>query len=159
MIFNRLQFFTAFATAPNRTGYTLFAASRLFFQYLPAPCTVERLEAARWRINNDELWDAKKKNLPLVLRHPQTNMPCVRWHQPWDTTKTKFSKNPKVTIENDSQDIVPLVDEMLCDHRVCLRFTWEQGDILISDDNFAMLRTRTALMGDCDRELWRINFD
>ena len=118
---------------------------------------MERLEAAKWRMDNDGFWDAKLEDLPLIVRHPQTNAPCVRWHEPWPASKTKFS-TCEVTIENDSQDIVQLVDQLLYDRRVCLRFTWEQGDILLSD-NTAMLHTRSAFTGDCDRELWRIHFD
>lgn len=151
------QYFTSVATAPKGTGYTLFAASRLFFKYLPAPYTVERLEAAKWRMDNDGFWNAKIQQLPLVVRHPKTNAPCMRWHEPWPSSKTKFS-TCEVTIENDSQDIVQLVDQLLYDRRVCLRFSWEQGDILLSD-NTAMLHTRSAFTGDCDRELWRIHFD
>ncbi|KAI4123483.1 MAG: hypothetical protein LQ338_004259 [Usnochroma carphineum] len=153
----KFQYFTSIATAPKGTGYTLFAASRLFFKYLPAPYSVERLEAVRWRMDNDGFWDAKIADLPLVVRHPQTNAPCVRWHEPWPASKTKFS-TCKITIGNDSQDLVQLVDQLLYDRRVCLRFSWEQGDILLSD-NTAMLHTRSAFTGDCDRELWRIHFD
>ena len=157
LTFPRFQFFTSVTTAPKGTGYTLFAASRLFWQYLPAPYTLERLEAVKWRMDNNGFWDAKIKDLPLVVRHPKTKAPCVRWHQPWDASKTKFS-TCEVTIENDSQDIVGLVDRMLYDRRVCLWFSWEQGDILLSD-NTAMLHTRSSFDGSCERELWRIHFD
>ncbi|MCJ1467851.1 hypothetical protein MMC07_006476 [Pseudocyphellaria aurata] len=153
----KFQYFTSIATAPKGSGYTLFAASRLFFQHLPAPYTVERLEAVKWAMDNNGFWDAKIKDLNLVVRHPRYNTPCMRWHQPWDASRTKFS-TCDVTIQNDSQDIVEVVDQLLYDRRVCLRFTWEQGDILVSD-NFAMLHTRTAFTGECDRELWRIHFD
>ncbi len=51
-----------------------------------------------------------------------------------------------------------LVDQMLYDRRVCLYFSWQTGDVLVSD-NFAMLHTRTAFEGESDRELWRIHFD
>lgn len=97
------------------------------------------------------------KDLPLVLRHPKTDLPCVRWHQPWPASKTKFS-TCAVSIENDRQEIIELVDRMLYDRRVCLRFTWEKGDLLLAD-NHAMMHTRTAFTGDCERELWRIHID
>ncbi|KAF2201234.1 Clavaminate synthase-like protein [Delitschia confertaspora ATCC 74209] len=153
----KFQYFTCIATAPKGSGYTLFAASRLFWKYLPAPYTVERLEKVRWRMDNDGFWDAKIKDLPLVVRHPVHNTPCMRWHEPWPASKTKFS-TCKITIENDSQEICDVVDSLLYDYRVCLRFSWEQGDILVSD-NVAMLHTRSAFTGDCDREMWRIHFD
>ncbi|KAF4208138.1 hypothetical protein CNMCM8927_001157 [Aspergillus lentulus] len=151
------QFFTCPATAPKGSGYTLFASSRLFFRYLPLPWTAERLQKVTWAMDNDGFWDAKLKNLPLVVPHPVTGLPCMRWHQPWDSTKTKFS-TCAVTIENDEQGLVSVVDDLTYDYRVCLRFSWEQGDLLVSD-NTAMLHTRTGYKTDCDRELWRIHFD
>ena len=151
------QFFTCPATAPKGSGYTLFASSRLFFRYLPLPWTVERLENITWAMDNDGFWDAKLKNLPLVVKHPVSGLPCVRWHQPWDSSKTKFS-TCDVTIENDHPSLVGVVNRVTYDHRVCLRFEWEKGDLLISD-NTAMLHTRTGYKTDCDRELWRIHFD
>lgn len=151
------QFFTCPATAPKGSGYTLFASSRLFFRYLPLPWTAERLEKVTWAMDNDGFWDAKLKNLPLIVKHPVSGLPCVRWHQPWDSTKTKFS-TCDVTVENEDPSLVGVVDRVTYDHRVCLRFEWERGDMLISD-NTAMLHTRTGYKSNCPRELWRIHFD
>lgn len=151
------QFFTCPATAPKGSGYTLFASSRLFFRYLPLPWTAERLSSITWAMDNDGFWDAKLTNLPLIVKHPVSGLPCLRWHQPWDSTKTKFS-TCDVTIENDHPSLVGVIDRVTYDHRVCLRFEWEKGDLLISD-NTAMLHTRTGYTTDCDRELWRIHFD
>lgn len=64
----------------------------------------------------------------------------------------------EVTIENDSQDIIGVVNRMVYDRRVCLWFSWEQGDVLLSD-NTAMLHTRSSFDGSCERELWRIHVD
>ena len=64
----------------------------------------------------------------------------------------------EVTIENDSQDIIGVVNRMVYDRRVCLWFSWEQGDVLLSD-NTAMLHTRGSFDGSCERELWRIHVD
>ncbi|CAG8107369.1 unnamed protein product [Penicillium olsonii] len=151
------QFFTCPATAPKGNGYTLFASSRLFFRYLPYPWSVDRLESVTWAMDNDGFWDAKLKNLPLVVRHPVSGLPCLRWHQPWDATKTKFS-TCDVTIENEDNGLVELIDRMTYDYRICLRFGWERGDLLVSD-NTAMLHTRTGYVSDCERELWRIHCD
>ncbi|KAJ5664905.1 Pyoverdine biosynthesis [Penicillium maclennaniae] len=151
------QFFTCPATATKGSGYTLFASSRLFFRYLPLPWTAARLKNITWAMDNDGFWNAKLKNLPLIVKHPVSGLPCVRWHQPWDSSKTKFS-TCDVTIENDHPSLVGVVDRITYDHRVCLRFEWEKGDLLISD-NTAMLHTRTGYKTDCDRELWRIHFD
>ncbi|KAH8807447.1 putative pyoverdine/dityrosine biosynthesis protein [Xylogone sp. PMI_703] len=151
------QFFTALATAPEGTGYTLFASSRLFFQYLRSPYNAERFEKIRWGMDNDGFWNAKLKDLPLIVRHPVTNAPCLRWHEPWDETKTKFS-TCKVTLANDDEEIIDVVTKLLYDYRVCLRFTWNVGDWLVSD-NTSMLHTRTGYTSGCERELWRIHFD
>ncbi|KAJ5980923.1 hypothetical protein N7481_008221 [Penicillium waksmanii] len=151
------QFFTCPATAPKGSGYTLFASSRLFFRYLPLPWTSERLQNITWAMDNDGFWDAKLTHLPLTVTHPISGLPCLRWHQPWDSTKTKFS-TCDVTIENDHPSLVNIIDRVLYDPRVCLYFEWEKGDLLISD-NTAMLHTRTGYKTDCDRELWRIHFD
>ncbi|KAJ5146472.1 Pyoverdine biosynthesis [Penicillium bovifimosum] len=151
------QFFTCPATAPKGNGYTLFASSRLFFRYLPLPWTVERLDKITWAMDNDGFWDAKLKNLPLTVKHPVSGLSCLRWHQPWDSSKTKFS-TCDVSIENDESALVEVIDRVVYDYRVCLRFGWEKGDMLISD-NTAMLHTRTGYISNCDRELWRIHCD
>ncbi|KAL9595341.1 MAG: hypothetical protein Q9219_006495 [cf. Caloplaca sp. 3 TL-2023] len=146
----KFQYYTSVAAATKGTVYSLFAASRLFFKYLPAPYSLERLEAARWRLE-DGFGDAKISNHPMVVPHPETRAPCLRWHESWPASKTNFS-TCEMSIENDTQDLVQLVDQLLYDRRVCLRFTWEQGDILLSD-NTAMLHARSAFTGDSDREL------
>jgi alpha-ketoglutarate-dependent taurine dioxygenase len=153
----RYQYFTCLSTAPKGDGYTLFANSRLFFQNLPAPFTLERLRKATWSMVNDGFWSAKQTELPLVVRHKETGAACLRWHQPW--TETKFSKY-FIEIENDeaAEELVNVINKLVYDYRVCLRFGWEQGDLLIND-NVAMLHTRTAFSGACEREMWRIHFD
>jgi alpha-ketoglutarate-dependent taurine dioxygenase len=106
-------------------------------------------------MENDGFWSNKQTGLPLVKRHPVTDQPCIRWHQSW--SETKFSKY-KVTIENDDQEIYDVMSKLMYDHRVCLRFSWNEGDLLVND-NISMLHTRTAYASKCDREMWRIHFD
>jgi alpha-ketoglutarate-dependent taurine dioxygenase len=149
------QYFTCISTAPQGTGYTLFANSRLFFRYISPPWTLERMEPITWQMENDGFWSNKQTGLPLVKRHPVTEQPCLRWHQSW--SETKFSKY-KVTIENDDQELEDVISQLVYDHRVCLRFSWNEGDLLVND-NISMLHTRTAYASKCDREMWRIHFD
>jgi alpha-ketoglutarate-dependent taurine dioxygenase len=149
------QYFTCISTAPKGTGYTLFCNSRLFFRHISPPWTVERMEPITWQMENDGFWSNVQRGLPLVKRHPNTKLPCIRWHQPW--SETKFSKY-KVTIENDEQELVDVVNKLVYDYRVCLRFTWNEGDLLVND-NVSMLHTRTSYASKCDREMWRIHFD
>lgn len=153
----RFQLFSAIATAPKGSGYTLFAESRLFFQYLPSPYTLSRLQAAKWRLFSSGYWLTKMQNMSLVAAHPVTGVPCLRWAESWPESKTKYS-TIEVKIENDDQEIADMIDWLLYDRRVCLRFGWERGDILLAD-NTSMMHTRTAFTDDCERELWRIHLD
>ncbi|KAI0546584.1 Pyoverdine/dityrosine biosynthesis protein-domain-containing protein [Xylaria curta] len=151
------QYFTCLATAPKGDGYTLFCNSRLFFRFLPAPWTLERLEPVTWEMTNDGFWSNVHKNLPLVVHHPATDAPCLRWHSPWNGEKTKYSTY-KIVIENEEQSLVQLIENLTYDFRICLRFSWEKGDLLVND-NVSMLHTRTSYTSNCDREMWRIHFD
>ena len=153
----RFQLFSAIATAPKGSGYTLFAESRLFFQYLPASHSLSRLQAVKWHLLSSGYWRTKMQNMSLVVAHPVTGAPCLRWHESWPESKTKYSTT-EVEIENDDQDIADMINRLLYDRRVCLRFDWERGDILLAD-NTSMIHTRTAFTDDCDRELWRIHLD
>ncbi|KAF9886450.1 hypothetical protein FE257_011482 [Aspergillus nanangensis] len=152
------QLFTCQAAAPRGDGHTLFASSRLFFRHLPFPWTVERLLRVTWSLDtNDGYWSASPGNLPLVVRHPVTGLACLRWHEPWDARKTKFSTF-KIVIDNEEPGLMDVVGALTYDYRVCVRFAWESGDVLVSD-NISMLHTRTAYRRNCDRELWRIHCD
>lgn len=151
------QFFTCHTAAPKDVGVTLFASSRLFFRYLPLPWTSDRLYRATYSMDGDGYWTASPSNLPLVVTRPGTGLPCLRWHQPWDSSQTKFS-TCKVTINNDDSALVAQIDSLIYDYRVCLRFSWETGDVVVND-NISMLHTRTAYDSNCDRELWRIHCD
>ncbi|KAJ8133279.1 hypothetical protein O1611_g341 [Lasiodiplodia mahajangana] len=151
------QYFTCLATAPKGDGYTLFCSSRLVFRYLPVSWPVERLEPVTWEMTNDGFWSNVHKGLPLVVRHSVTGAPCLRWHSPWDSDKTKYSSY-KIVVENEEQSLVQLIERSTYDFRACLRFSWQVGDLLVSD-NVAMLHTRTSYTSECDREMWRIHLD
>lgn len=142
------QYFTCISTVPKVAGCTLFSNSRLFFRYLPPPWSVERLERVTWQMD-------KGTGLPLVNQHPVTNAPCLRWHQPWLTTKVSTFK---LTIENDEQELVDVVKKLVHDYRVCYRFIWDEGDVLIND-NVLTLAMHTSDEAKCDREIWRIHVD
>lgn len=151
------QYFTCLATAPKGYGHTLFCSSSLFFRYLPAPWTLARLEPVTLEMTNDGLGPNAYKGFPLVVRHPVTNVPCVRWYLPWGGDKTKYSTY-KIVMENEEQSLVQLVERLTYDFRTCLRFSLEKGDLLVND-NVSMLQTRTSHTSNCDRDLWRIHVD
>ncbi|KAL8640383.1 MAG: hypothetical protein Q9226_008755 [Calogaya cf. arnoldii] len=153
----RFQYFTAITPSPPGDGMTLFASSRLFFQHLPAPYTLSELEKLKWDCKHSSNWNNHMTDLPLVVRHPTNNQPCIRWHEPWYKWQTQFSTN-EIRISNGEQHYKELIREMLYDRRVCLYFNFEQGDILVAD-NVSMMHTRTAFTPGTGRELWRIHFN
>lgn len=96
-------------------------------------------------------------NLDLVVPHPATKTPCLRYHEPWLQDKTKFDPSI-VHIENGSDELPPVLDGLLYDRRVCYYHSWKEGDLLVSD-NISMLHTRSAFVPGAPRELWRIHVD
>ncbi|GKU06417.1 pyoverdine dityrosine biosynthesis [Fusarium langsethiae] len=150
-----LQYFVCQATTGNNQGFTLFASSRLFCHYLPDKYPIEELRKVRWTCHSGGYFDHHVPSLPLVVSHPVDARPCIRWHEPWPKTETKYG-DASITIDNGDQSLVGLVDSLLYDERVCLRFAWEEGDVLVND-NMEMLHTRTAFERGAERELWRIH--
>lgn len=142
------QFFTAIETAPEGTGYTLFAPSRLTFQHLPSPYSVTSLEEMRWDMETKGYYELKLEDLPLVVRHSITNEPCIRWHETWDESKTKFS-TAKVTFRDGNQEINEVIQKLIYDYRVCLRFSWQKGDWLLSDNVAMMHNIGVSVIGNC----------
>ncbi|KAF9769205.1 hypothetical protein IL306_013394 [Fusarium sp. DS 682] len=150
-----LQLFVCQVTAGRNEGFTLFASSHLFCRYLPDKYHIDSLRNIRWTCNSSGYFDHRVPSLPLVVSHPVDSQPCIRWHETWPQEKTKFGA-ATITIDNGDQSIVALVDTLLHDERVCLRFTWEVGDVVVND-NVKTLHTRTAFQRGADRELWRIH--
>ncbi|KAF5541764.1 Pyoverdine biosynthesis [Fusarium mexicanum] len=150
-----LQYFVCQATTGNNQGFTLLASSRLFCRYLPNKYPINDLRKVRWTCHSGGYFDHSVPSLPLVVSHPIDSRPCIRWHEPWPKTDTKYGK-ASITIDNGDQSIVALVDSLLYDKRVCLCFAWEAGDIMVND-NMEMLHTRTAFQRGASRELWRIH--
>ncbi|KAI0390359.1 Clavaminate synthase-like protein [Xylariaceae sp. FL0594] len=151
----RMQYFVSQSAAQPGDGYTLFASSDLFVRHLPRAYPIEKLERLRWTCDSYGHYHQFLEDIPLVVRHPTRGTPCIRWHQPWPKWRSPFH-HARISIDNGSQKIIPLIDSLLFDRRVCLRFSWEEGDILVSD-NVAMLHTRTSFNTAHPRELWRIH--
>lgn len=149
------QYFVCQAAAPAGDGYTLFASSNRFVNYLPQSYDIKKLSKIRWSSHSHGYFQIDLTNTPLIEPHPSLGTPCVRWLQPWPRWKTAYNSHD-VSIDNGSQNLVSLIDSILFDRRVCLYFTWEKGDIVVSD-NYSTLHTRTAFRGNVDRELWRIH--
>lgn len=153
----RFQYFSAITPSTRGSGYTLFASSPLFFKNLPAPHTTSHLKSLHWGFRHLSAWNAPVQNVPLVTPHPDTNEDCLRYLESWPEWKSNRFYN-RVTIDNGPQSYTNVIEDMLYDHRVTLRFAWSKGDILVSD-NIKMLHTRTAFDPTEDRELWRIHIN
>lgn len=179
----RFQFFTAVTPSPPQTGYTLFASSRLLFEYLPQGVGMEMLEGMTWSVRTTSFEGAVIEGLKLVVEHPETGRPCLRFHERWPQEKTPFeptevavqsanvsksgngNKSENVSksgngtnTKTESQSVCDVIEALLHDRRVCYWHAWEQGDVLVND-NIAMLHTRSEFKAGVDRELWRIHFD
>lgn len=169
------QFFTCKATAPKGSGATLFMNSRLFFRYLPAPYSLKSLQGRKWDIHSSGYWAKTITNIELVVKHPVTQSPCLRWSENWNEEKTSLSnirsrirpldseREKKMEEEYSGEDmdfggLENAIERTLYDRRVTLRFEWKRGDLLVND-NVAMLHTRTGYEGGCAREIWRIHVD
>ncbi|KAF2019990.1 Clavaminate synthase-like protein, partial [Aaosphaeria arxii CBS 175.79] len=153
----RFQFFTAVTSSPKDTGYTLFSASRLVFQYLPKHISVDQLRSLTYSVSTPSFDQAIIRRLPLIQQHPSTDQPCIRYHERWPQEKTKFDPT-HVEIENGDQEICDILESLLHDRRVCNWHMWVKGDLLVSD-NISTMHTRSSFLAQVDRELWRIHFD
>ncbi|KAH9905169.1 putative pyoverdine/dityrosine biosynthesis protein [Xylariomycetidae sp. FL2044] len=157
----RFQFFTAVTASPKDTGFTLFSSSSVVFRHLPKHLPLDYLRRLTWSVSTSSFNSTVLRNIPLVTDHPTTGAPCLRYHEPWPETKTKFEAT-NVKIENASAiegaAVCEALDSLLHDRRVSYWHAWEKGDLLISDNVLAM-HTRSDFTAGCDRELWRIHFD
>lgn len=158
------QFFTSVTTSPPDTGFTLFSTSTFVFRHLPKALPLDRLRGLTWSVSTSSFDATVLRKLPLVMDHPVTGLPCLRYHEPWPRSRTTFAATD-VEIENpgdagawDSEGICSVLTDLLHDRRVVYYHSWEKGDLLVND-NVLSHHTRSDFTAGCDRELWRINFD
>ncbi|KAL1925117.1 uncharacterized protein VTP21DRAFT_4771 [Calcarisporiella thermophila] len=144
-------------------GMTLFSSSKLLLELLPAELSLEKLSKLEWTSYTpaNDAFGGRSIKLPLISPHPVTDVPTLRFHEPWPESKTAACQPTYVTIlgvsKEESDDICEKLTTLLYDRRVCYRHQWEEGDILIND-NMALHHTRTAYQNGY-RELWRIHVD
>ncbi|OAA78496.1 Pyoverdine biosynthesis [Akanthomyces lecanii RCEF 1005] len=157
----KFQFFVGASASPKDTGFTVFSSSTTFFRYLPSWVDIEDLKTKTWSVSTSSFDQTTMTGIPLVTSHPVTGKPCLRYHEPWPETKTKFDAT-NIAIEGlsaaESAKLCEAIDETLHDRRVALYHAWEKGDMVVSD-NILMMHTRSDFQSGCDRELWRIHFD
>ncbi|KAF2087669.1 putative pyoverdine/dityrosine biosynthesis protein [Saccharata proteae CBS 121410] len=155
------QMFTAVTASPKGTGRTLFANSTRLFQHLPGNHTPESLRGLTWRVETESFNASHFGNLPLIVDHPITGQPCIRYHEDWPQERTRFEPT-RVHFEGVSQEeddgLRAAVETALYDSRVCLHIEWEQGDVVVNDNILAM-HTREGYTSGVGRELWRLHVD
>lgn len=158
---SRFQIFVGATSSPRDTGFTLFASSTLFLKYLPDWLRLGALSEMTWTVSTASFNATVLKGLPMIVSHPTTGKPCLRYHEPWPQSKTQFEPT-NVTIDGlkaaDSAAICEAIDSVLHDRRVAYYHVWDKGDIVVSD-NILMMHTRSDFNSGSDRELWRIHFD
>lgn len=134
-------------------------------KHLPHDITLDYLRTLTWGVSTSAFDATKLRGIPLISDHPTTGLPCLRYHEPWPQSKTKF--DPTHIIISDAsgpleeaaqEDLCAVLDSLLHDRRVAYWHAWDKGDVLVSD-NVLMMHTRSDFMAGCDRELWRIHFD
>ncbi|KAH6970329.1 Pyoverdine/dityrosine biosynthesis protein-domain-containing protein [Fusarium avenaceum] len=157
----RFQFFTAVTPSPKDTGFTLFSSSTLVFKYLPSSLPLSFLSEQTWAVTTSSFDATTLSGLPLVVKHPVTGAPCLRYHEHWPESKTKFEAT-NISIDNQPPKVDQLVrhelEMLLHDRRVTYYHAWEKGDLLVND-NILNMHTRSDFSSGCERELWRIHFD
>jgi alpha-ketoglutarate-dependent taurine dioxygenase len=155
----RFQFFTAVTPSPADTGYTLFASSNLLFRYLPPHLPLDALKKLTWSVSTSSFGSVNLGGLQLVVEHPATGKPCLRYHEHWPQWRTHFEPmEVSIAGEYSGGKVGEAIETLMYDRRVTYWHSWVKGDMLVSD-NIAMMHTRSEFTGGCDRELWRIHID
>ncbi|KAI1175517.1 Clavaminate synthase-like protein [Nemania sp. FL0916] len=133
---SQLQYFVSGLSCQTRDSDVLFASSTLLARYLPQAYNIQKLEKIKWTYRNQ---GSTMENIPLITRHPTRNSPCLRWHQNWSKRRTSCGSTD-IGIDNGSQSLIALIDSLLLDRRVCLRFPQQEGDVFVFD-SLAVLHT------------------
>lgn len=160
----QFQLFAAVTPSPPDTGYTIFSTSRLIFRHLgDKGLSVDEMRGMRWSARTSAFDASVIRNLQLIVDHPSSGKPCLRYHEPWPSSRTVFDQT-MIEVEGEgistgsSSEICAKIDSVLHDRRVAYYHSWEEGDLLVSD-NILNMHTRSEFIAGCDRELWRIHFD
>ena len=155
------QWFTVATPSPENCGLTLVASSRLLFSHLPQDFDIPLLEGLTWTVKTAAFTNSTVINLQLVIPHPTLKTPCLRYHEPWPATRTKFHPT-HVSIEGVDEEkaekLTDWINALLYDRRVCYYYEWVEGDLLLND-NISMMHTRTGFTPGARRQLWRIHID
>ena len=95
------------------------------------------------------------REMPLWVPHPENQKLCVRYHEPWPKSRTKFDAT-EVRMNNAPEDLGKKIDAALYDSRVCNYLQFGENEIIVSD-NILMMHTREAYPPGSPRRFWRIH--
>ncbi|KAF2127515.1 hypothetical protein P153DRAFT_424165 [Dothidotthia symphoricarpi CBS 119687] len=108
------------------------------FPHLPRNRPLEHLKQLTWWVSTPSFGNSSIHGLPLVVDHPSTGQPCLRYHERWPQEKTWFDPTD-VVIRNEDNSTCEVLESLLHDRRICY---WH-----------------SSFQAGVDRELWRILFD
>lgn len=97
---------------------------------------------------------------PLVVPHPSTGEPTLRFNEPPDPANEAFLNRPRHRFDGVAPDEVPaLLTELhdaLADPACYYEHVWQRGDIVIAD-NYTLLHGRTAFTPRAPRHVRRVH--
>jgi alpha-ketoglutarate-dependent taurine dioxygenase len=133
----------------------------MMLKYAPTEGFLEYLESLKWSVSTSAFGAPSLTGLPLIVEHPTTKRPCLRYHEPWPQSKTNFD-SISVGIDNvteqESAALCSALNSLLRDRRVTYYHTWQKGDLVVNDNTLTM-HTRSEFKSGSTRELWRIHFN
>ncbi|MFB9903259.1 TauD/TfdA dioxygenase family protein [Allokutzneria oryzae] len=125
------------------------------------PATVERWSqiTVTYRIQNKVHYGGQAVS-PLVVPHPTTAVPTMRFNEPPIADDETFLNRPSHSFDGVADDEVPtLVEELrkaLYDPRHYYAHDWVDGDLVITD-NYTLLHGREAFTHRAPRHLRRVH--
>ncbi|MCP3797664.1 TauD/TfdA family dioxygenase [Allokutzneria sp. A3M-2-11 16] len=125
------------------------------------PATVERWRdiTVTYRIQNKVHYGGKAVS-PLVVPHPTTGVPTMRYNEPPLADDSAFLNRPSHSFDGvASEDVHALLEELqkaLYDPRHYYAHNWVDGDLVITD-NYTLLHGREAFTHRAPRHLRRVH--
>ncbi|WP_067460051.1 FAD-dependent oxidoreductase [Actinomadura macra] len=100
------------------------------------------------------------RTCPLVVEHPHTGQPTLRFTEPVPEGTTIINP-PRITLErvpagHDTTEIMRRLQEVLYDPRHMYAHHWQDGDIVLTD-NRSLLHTREPYPPGAERHLLRVH--
>jgi pyoverdine/dityrosine biosynthesis protein Dit1/alpha-ketoglutarate-dependent taurine dioxygenase len=147
-------------------GNTIITDTRRLLSALPEQ-TVERLKKISLEYRTSLFkHDGRVHTSPVVVTHPITGEPVLRYHEPWGPEKTKMHPTYVSSVgydpasnqkDEDAEFVTETLQRRLYSDELCYWHQWVKGEFLIVD-NFSQLHARSKL-GMGGRHMRRIHFN